>query len=50
MLLVSSRYTDQQVTIDDSCAHCTDRIRIVFEYGELTEVTPPETMVFRGGT
>ncbi len=50
MLLVSSRYADQRVTIDDSCAHCTDRIHIVFERGELVEVIPPETMVFHGGT
>lgn len=49
MLLVSSRYADQRVTIDDACAHCTDRIRIVFEHGELIEVTPPETIAFRGG-
>lgn len=50
MLLVSSHYADQRVTIDDACAHCTDRIRIVFERGELVEVTPPEVIVFRGGT
>ncbi len=50
MLLVSSRYADQRVTIDDSCAHCTDRIRAILENGELVEVSPPETMVFRGGT
>ncbi len=50
MLLVSSRYADRTVTIDDACAHCTDRIRIVFERGQLVGVAPPETMVFEGGT
>lgn len=50
MLLVSSRYADGRVTIDDSCAHCTDRIHIVFERGELVEAVPPEAMVYQGGT
>jgi len=50
MLLVSSRYADQRVMIDDACAHCTDHIHIVFERGELVEAIPAETVVFRGGT
>lgn len=50
MLLVCSRCADRRVTIDDPCAHCTDRIRLVLERGELVELTPPEVIVFRGGT
>lgn len=50
MLLVGSRYADQRVTIDDSCAHGAERIRLIFERGEIVEVIPPETMAFRGGT
>jgi len=49
LLLVSSRYRNQQVVIDDACAHCTDRIRLVFDGGEVAEVTPPETYLYRGG-
>lgn len=49
LLLVSSQYANQRVIIADACAHCTDRIRLVFDRGELMAVTPPETYVYRGG-
>ena len=50
MLLVSSRYRDQRVAVDDACAHCSERIRIVVDHGVLSEVSPPGVGVFRGGT
>lgn len=50
MLLVSSRYQDQRVVIDDACAHCSDRIRIIVDHGTLAEVSPMGVGVFRGGT
>jgi hypothetical protein len=50
LLLVSSRYKDQKVVIDDACAHCAERIRIVTDHGALAEVTPPNVYVFQGGT
>ena len=50
MLLVSSRYKDQKVVIDDACAHCAERIRIVVERGAVTEFNPPTLFVFEGGT
>jgi len=49
LLLVSHRYADQRVVVDDACAHCTDRIRLVFNRGELVEASPPQTYVYRGG-
>lgn len=50
MLLVSSRYRDQKVVMDDACAHCSERIRIVVDHGVLSEVSPSSVGVFRGGT
>ncbi len=50
MLLVSSRYRDQRVVIDDACAHCSERIRIVVDQSELSQLSPPSVGVFRGGT
>lgn len=50
MLLVSSRYRDQTVVIDDACAHCAERIHIVVDQGKLSEVSPSSVGVFRGGT
>jgi hypothetical protein len=38
------------MVVDDACAHCTDRIRLIFDRGELTHVLPDDTYVFRGGT
>jgi hypothetical protein len=49
LLLIGDEYADQRVVIDDSCAHCTDRIRIETDGGVLTEVEPGEAVVFRGG-
>jgi len=49
LLLVSSNYTNQRVVIEDSCAHCVERIRLVIENGRLTVVDPPETYVVQGG-
>ncbi len=45
----SSRYRNQRVLIDDACAHCTDRIHLIFDRGEIVEVSPRETYAYRGG-
>jgi len=50
LLLVSSQYREHRVTLDDACAHCVDRIYIEVDHGQLVEVTPPDTVVYRGGT
>ncbi|MBX5491044.1 MAG: hypothetical protein IRZ14_07780 [Chloroflexi bacterium] len=49
MLLVSSEHAAERVAIADSCAHCTDRIQVVIDHGQIISVEPPETLVFRGG-
>ncbi len=50
MLLVSSRYRDQRIVIDDACAHCAERIHIVVDHRTVSEVDPSTVGVFRGGT
>ena len=48
MLLVSSEHADERVVVDDACAHCTDRVRLVIE-GERVAARPAGALVFRGG-
>jgi len=49
LLLVSSDYPHHRLTIHDSCAHCTDRIRVVIDRGRIAAVEPADALVFRGG-
>jgi hypothetical protein len=49
LLLVSSEHAAERVAIADSCAHCTERIHVVIDHGQITRVEPPEALVFRGG-
>jgi len=50
LLLVSSQYKENRLTLDDACAHCIERIHIQVDKGEIVQVEPPETVAHRGGT
>jgi len=49
MLLVSSKYADQKVVIDDSSPEGTARIHVVFDKGKLESASPASTILFLGG-
>lgn len=49
MLLVSSKFPNEKVTIDDSSPESTARIRVVFDKGKVTSVEPASTVFFLGG-
>ena len=50
MLLVnSSAYTGKIIKIDDSCAHCSDRISVEIAAGEVTQADPADVWVQKGG-
>jgi hypothetical protein len=49
MLLVSSKFADQEVVVDDSSPDGTARIRVVFNKGKLAGAEPASTIVFAGG-
>lgn len=50
LLMASRLYPDETVAVDDSCAHCVERIHVVLARGSVTEATPEEPLVYRGGT
>ncbi len=50
MLLVNSKeYADRRITIEDSCAHCSDRIDVEIAKGALVSVRPETVWVQQGG-
>jgi len=49
LLLVRSDYAHHRVTIDDACAHCTERIRVVIDHARIVTVEPPEAVLLYGG-
>lgn len=49
MLLVSSKYANEKVTIDDSSPESTARIHVVFDQGKLVTAEPKSTVLFFGG-
>jgi hypothetical protein len=49
MLLVSSKFADQKVVVNDSSPEGTNRIRVVFDKGKLESAEPASTIVFAGG-
>lgn len=49
MLLVSSKFSNEKVVIDDSSPEGTSRIRVVFEKGKLATADPDSTILFLGG-
>lgn len=50
LLMVSRLYPEETVTVDNSCAHCVERIHVVITRGLVIEATPEEPLVYRGGT
>ena len=49
MLLVSSKLSNEKVTIDTSSPEGTARIYVVFEKGKPIAVEPASTILFMGG-
>lgn len=49
MLLVSSKFANEKVTLDDSSPEGTARIRLVFDKGKLVTADPASTVIFLGG-
>ncbi len=49
MLLVSSKFANDKVTIDDSSPEGTTRIHVVFDKGKLVTAEPVSTVLFMGG-
>jgi hypothetical protein len=49
MLLVSSKFADQKVVVDDSSPEGTARIHVVFDKGKLESAEPASAIVFAGG-
>ena len=49
MLLVSSRFANDKVTIDDSSPESTARIHLVFDKGKTVSQDPASTVFFLGG-
>ena len=49
MLLVSSKFSNEKVVIDDSSPESTSRIHVVFEKGKLANTDPASTILFMGG-
>jgi len=49
MLLVSSKFTNERLVVDDSSPEGTGRIHAVFDKGKLASVEPSSTILFAGG-
>ncbi len=50
MLLVNSdSYAGKDIRIDDSCAHCSDRIIVEIAAGKITSADPADVWVQHGG-
>jgi hypothetical protein len=47
--LVSGKFSDQKVIVEDSSPDSTSRIRLEFEKGQLVKAEPSSTVVFIGG-
>ena len=42
-------YKDVAFRLDDSCAHCSRKIRVEAKNGEITSLDPPTVFVQQGG-
>jgi len=49
MQLVSGKFANEKVTIDDSSPESTARIHLVFDKGNLVSQEPASTVFFWGG-
>jgi len=48
-LVNSDDFKDKKLRIDDSCAHCSDRITVEVEHGRIAQLEPDTVYVQRGG-
>jgi hypothetical protein len=49
MLLVSSKFANEKVTIEDSSPESTARIQLIFDKGKVISEEPASTVFFLGG-
>ncbi|MEE9161407.1 MAG: hypothetical protein V3U35_00415 [Candidatus Neomarinimicrobiota bacterium] len=49
LLVNSDAYAGKDIRIDDSCAHCSDRITVEIAAGEIASVDPADVWVQHGG-
>lgn len=49
LLLARSEFAHEKLEIFDSCVHCTVRLNFMIDNGQIEEVNPPQTLIFRGG-
>jgi hypothetical protein len=47
--LVSDKLSSEKITVDDSSPDSTERIRVVFDKGQVVETEPANAVVFIGG-
>jgi hypothetical protein len=47
--LVSGKFADQTIKLEDSSPDGTSRISVEFDKGEFVKADPPSTVVFIGG-
>jgi len=48
LLLVNS-LSENKVKIEDSCAHCSERISVVIDKAKMTKLEPESVFIQRGG-
>ncbi len=46
---LSDKLSSEKITVDDSSPDGTDRIRVVFDKGQVVQTDPSSTVVFIGG-
>lgn len=49
LLLVSNKYAQEKVVLEDSSPESTARIRVEFNQGRLRKVEPKSAVLFMGG-
>jgi len=49
MLLVSNKFADEKIEVEDSSPESTARIHVWFDKGRLVKVEPESTILFLGG-
>ncbi|MGH9662553.1 MAG: hypothetical protein ACRD96_28650 [Bryobacteraceae bacterium] len=49
LLLVNSTHSNDVLRIEDSCAHCTQRIGMTVDRGQVKEILPAGALVLQGG-
>ena len=49
LLVNSDAYADKNIKIEDSCAHCSDRITVEIAAGKIIHVDPQDVWIQQGG-